>query len=602
MTESGVHVSVVLPAYNEASTLEGTVEATLAALTDLDIDGGFELIIAEDGCSDDTPIVASALATEHAVVRHLHSEQRLGRGRALARATNEAAGAIIVYFDTDLATDLDHLGDLIDAISKDGYDIATGSRLLAASEVDRPLGRDIPSRIYNRLVRMLLGSGVYDHQCGFKAFDRDVLEALLPTVDAAHWFWDTEIIVRAQRAGYTIYEFPVHWEPRGDSTVDVPRDALHMGTQVLRLWWQLSIRPFLYRYRGIIALVLTLGLGYIVLETVADPGEILSEISRIDLTLLALAGIIYLASWPVRGLRYRDILRELGFTERIGVLTGAIFISQTGNLLVPARAGDAVRAYIVKARREVPYPTGFASLAIERIFDLLTITVLAFGIMLGALALRGTGTLESMLTDPEVGGGSIAIALAIGVAIVAIVGFGLLILSSRIDNDRFDALKPDEGSILARPVTLLARFLNDIRLVSTKPRAVLRIGLSSVIIWSIDVLTAIVILAAFGVDVSPLLLAVGGLFAVSVGNLAKIVPISPGGIGPYEAGFAIIIVSLTPFGVNTAVAAAIVDHALKNLITGVGGAISTGLLNVSLVTAVREGQSGGYSTETPLRE
>lgn len=602
MTQSGVAVSVVLPAFNEADSLEATVERSLVALDALELDGTYELIIAEDGCTDATPEVAATLAEGHVQVRHIHSQQRLGRGRALARATEAARGDVLVYFDTDLSTDLDHLGELIEAVTSGRYDIATGSRLLAESEADRPLGRDIPSRVYNHMVRFLHGSVVYDHQCGFKAFDREVLTTLLPEIDAGHWFWDTEVLVRAQRAGYDVYEFPVYWEPRGDSTVDVPRDALHMGSQVFRLWWRLRLRPLLYRYRGVLALLITLVLGYLVLETVADPGEIIGQIARVNVTLLTLAGIIYLASWPVRGLRYRDILRELGYIERVDVLTGAIFISQTGNLLVPARAGDAVRAYIVKARRDVPYPSGFASLAIERIFDLMTITFLAFGVLVGALALRGTGTLESMLTDPEIGGGAAAIGLAIGVAIVAIIGFGVLILSSRIENRYFERLIPAEDSILSKPVSLLARFLDDIRIVSTKPRAVVTIGASSVAIWSIDVLTAIVVLAAFGVEVSPLLLAVGGLFAVSVGNLAKIVPVSPGGIGPYEAGFAIIIVTLTPFGVNAAVAAAIVDHALKNLITAIGGVISTGLLNVSLVTAVREGRTSGYSTDAPLRE
>lgn len=602
MTQSGVAVSVVLPAFNEADSLEATVERSLVALDALELNGTYELIIAEDGCTDATPEVAATLAEGHVQVRHIHSQQRLGRGRALARATEAARGDVLVYFDTDLSTDLDHLGELIEAVTSGRYDIATGSRLLAESEADRPLGRDIPSRVYNHMVRFLHGSVVYDHQCGFKAFDREVLTTLLPEIDAGHWFWDTEVLVRAQRAGYDVYEFPVYWEPRGDSTVDVPRDALHMGSQVFRLWWRLRLRPLLYRYRGVLALLITLVLGYLVLETVADPGEIIGQIARVNVTLLTLAGIIYLASWPVRGLRYRDILRELGYIERVDVLTGAIFISQTGNLLVPARAGDAVRAYIVKARRDVPYPSGFASLAIERIFDLMTITFLAFGVLVGALALRGTGTLESMLTDPEIGGGAAAIGLAIGVAIVAIIGFGVLILSSRIENRYFERLIPAEDSILSKPVSLLARFLDDIRIVSTKPRAVVTIGASSVAIWSIDVLTAIVVLAAFGVEVSPLLLAVGGLFAVSVGNLAKIVPVSPGGIGPYEAGFAIIIVTLTPFGVNAAVAAAIVDHALKNLITAIGGVISTGLLNVSLVTAVREGRTSGYSTDAPLRE
>ncbi|MFP4590010.1 MAG: flippase-like domain-containing protein [Halobacteriales archaeon] len=602
MAGSAVDVSVILPAYNEAETLSTTVERTLEALDDLDLPAGYEVLVAEDGCSDDTPAVAEALAASNPTVRHLHSDERLGRGRALERAARASRGSIVVYFDTDLATDLGHLGELIAAVRDGPAAIATGSRLLPDSEADRPIGRDVPSRVYNGLARILLASAVRDHQCGFKAFDRAVLLELLDDIRAEHWFWDTEVLVRAQRAGHEVAELPVRWTAQDATTVDLAHDAPRMGWQLLHLSWELRVRPTLWRLRTVITLVVTLLLGYLVLETVADPSAILDRIARVDPLFLAIAGAMYLASWPIRGVRYRDILAELGHHERVDVLTGAIFVSQTGNLIVPARAGDAIRAYILKSRREVPYTTGFASLAVERIFDLLTITMLAGGVLVGLVAVRGPGVLATTSDDPGVGGGRLAVAIAGAVAVVVLAGFAALLISARLDDRRWSRFGGSRVPALDRALTALARFLVDVRAVSTRPRAVGQIGLTSLAIWSIDVLSAVVVLAAFDVDLAVGTLLAVGTFAVSVGNLAKIVPVSPGGIGPYEAGFAVLVVALTPVGVTVAVAAAIVDHALKNLLTAAGGVVATGALNVSLVTAAREGRAGRRSTDVGLRE
>ena len=592
MSRSPVSVSAVLPAFNEAATLEATVTATRKHLSSLEQVDTFELIIAEDGSTDETPTVAARLAETHPEVHHLHSETRLGRGRAIERALSAATGDVFLYFDTDLATDLDALEPLIEAIATGEAAVATGSRRLADSDAQRITARAIPSAVYNQLVRWLLGSRVHDHQCGFKAFDRTVLEELVVDIDAEHWFWDTEVLVRAQAAGYQVIELPVRWVERGDSKVNVLRDAINMGSNLLGLWWRMRVRTPLRRYRAPIALLVTIILGYPLLEFAADPGEIIDAIAQVNPIWLAAAGLVYLCSWPIRGLRYRDILQQLGYTERVGFLTGAVFVSQMGNLLVPARAGDAVRAYVMKVRRDVSYPSGFASLAIERIFDLLTITLLAAGVVVGVIFAGGLDSLTALMEDPDVSGGRVALSLALGVGVIALFGYAILLGSARFDDGRFTRFLPTGDSRSTRTIRLLVSFLQDVRMVSTRPRAVLTIGASSLAIWLIDILTGALVLIAFGVNLEVTALLVISFLAVCVGNLAKIVPISPGGIGPYEAAFAIVVVSLSPIGVSVAVGAAIVDHALKNLITAAGGVISTGILNISLVTAVEEGRTG----------
>ncbi|HLB70205.1 MAG TPA: dolichyl-phosphate beta-glucosyltransferase [Candidatus Methanoperedens sp.] len=229
-------VSIVLPAYNESERIEGTVERTASALRE--IAPSFEIIIAEDGSSDGTDKICEALAKKYDFVVHLHSDERQGRGRALNRAFKASKGEILGYIDVDLATDMRHLGELIQFI-RDGCDFATGSRMLPESNVKRPFKRGLASKGFNFLTRSMLGSKIYDHQCGFKSFKRASLFKILDEVKDTHWFWDTEILVRAQHAGFRVMEFPVEWKHGGTTKVNLIKDVFGMGSQIFRLWFEL---------------------------------------------------------------------------------------------------------------------------------------------------------------------------------------------------------------------------------------------------------------------------------------------------------------------------------------------------------------------------
>jgi len=601
---SDVEVSVVLPAYDEENTIEETVRVSLETLAEFLPEGSFEVIVAEDGCSDRTPEIAARLAREDPRVRHVHSDQRLGRGGALERAFEAARGDTLVYYDTDLATDMAHLEELVESVRTEGYGVATGSRRMPGARQPRETERGVASEGYNTLVRLVLGSSLRDHQCGFKAFDREALFALLPAVGDDHWFWDTEVLVKAQRRGYEVKEFPVEWEPKGDTAVDLVRDVLGMGSQVLRTFWELSVSPRITR-RGTLAGGTLLVLVALALMTVyLDPAAVFEAIVGADPVLVALSALIYVVSWPLRGLRYRDILAELGYRERVGFLTGAIFVSQTGNLVFPARAGDAVRAYVVKARRGIPYPTGFASLAVERVFDLLSITVLAGTVLVGLVLTGGVGDVASAIAADvgtvTIGGESVdpagaartAIRVAAFVGAMAVLAVGVIVASARRDTDlvRRAVTRISDDSYADYVSGVIGQFVGDVQAVAGDRSAFARVGVSSLLVWIVDVVTALAVFAAFGVDLTVAVVA-AGFFAVSVGNLAKVLPLSPGGLGLYEGAFTLIVVGLTADPVLTpyvALAIAIVDHAVKNAVTIVGGVASTLLLNVSLTRAVEE--------------
>ncbi|MFB6110944.1 MAG: flippase-like domain-containing protein [Halobacteriaceae archaeon] len=597
MPEGPVEVSVVLPAYNEEATIAETVATTIETLETFLPSDAFEVIIAEDGCEDRTPEIADRLATDDSRVRHFHSDERLGRGGALSRAFHAANGGVLVYFDTDLATDMRHLEELVESVRSGRWDVATGSRWIPGKEADRPAKRGIPSRGFNLLVRKLLRSRLRDHQCGFKAISREAFQALDEDIADRHWFWDTELLVRAQRRGYEVREFPVEWTPKDDSKVDLVRDVFGMGSQVVRIWWEFAVAPRLSRRTGIVVGGVLAAAALLLMTLYLDPRSVLANLREADPAIVALAAIVYLTSWPFRGLRYQDILDELGYPDTWPFLTGAIFISQTGNLVFPARLGDGVRAYVMKARRNVPYPSGAASLAVERVFDLLTITALAGSVLLGlAVVTPQTVTaLTAAMTGGAVGGdpaasGRTAVVVAGVVGALAIAAVVVIVASARSDRNRVRPLlaRVSDDSYVEYVAGIIERFVGDVQAIAGNGRAFARIGLTSLLIWSIDVVTAIVVLAAFGTDLAWSLVVAVSFFAVSVGNLAKVLPLSPGGIGLYEGAFTLLVAAVTPLPAALALSIAIVDHAVKNVVTVLGGLASMLLLNVSLTTAVEE--------------
>lgn len=230
-------VTIVIPVYNDVYALGKAVPRVIEIMSH--VADKYELIIAEDASTDGSAELAAQFASEYSEVIHMHRDERLGRGSALSLAAMRAQGEIFCYFDVDMATDISHLEELLGLIDN-GYDIATGSRLLPASRIIRSSGREVKSRGYNFLVRLILKSRLSDHQCGFKAFRTSGLLELLKETTDTHWFWDTEILVRGQHKGLQIAEIPVTWT-EGEGTTVRSGDIWKMGRAIFRLWWQLHV-------------------------------------------------------------------------------------------------------------------------------------------------------------------------------------------------------------------------------------------------------------------------------------------------------------------------------------------------------------------------
>jgi len=223
--------------YNEFENLKRAVAVTRDFLANMD--SIFEIIIAEDGSTDGTKDVALSLSNADPRVWCILNEDRLGRGKALKEAFKRSSGEILVYIDVDLSTEVGFLEPLIGAIAE-GDDFATGSRMMPESRATRSTKRRVASGVYNGLVRFFLGSPFRDHQCGFKAFRRESLFDILDQVQADHWFWDTEVLVLANKNGFSVKEVPVVWDEGDGTKVNLLKDFIKMGSQILRLWWRLQ--------------------------------------------------------------------------------------------------------------------------------------------------------------------------------------------------------------------------------------------------------------------------------------------------------------------------------------------------------------------------
>ncbi|MBT3152501.1 glycosyltransferase [Streptomyces sp. CHD11] len=210
-------LDVVVPVHNEENDLEPCVRRLHAHLTET-FPYPFRITVADNASTDRTPLVAERLARELPGTEWLRLAAK-GRGRALHTAWSRSPAPVLAYLDVDLSTDLAALLPLVAPLISGHSDIAIGTRLARGSRVVRGPKREIISRCYNGLLRGTLAVGFTDAQCGFKAVRRDVAERLLPLVEDREWFFDTELLVIAERAGLRIHEVPVDWVDDPDSRV-----------------------------------------------------------------------------------------------------------------------------------------------------------------------------------------------------------------------------------------------------------------------------------------------------------------------------------------------------------------------------------------------
>jgi putative flippase GtrA len=229
-------LDIVIPVHNEETDLAPAVERLRRHVAHLPYSA--RITIADNASNDGTSLVAQRLAHAYDDVHAVRLPEK-GRGRALRQVWSRSGSPVLVYMDVDLSTDLNALLPLVAPLLSGHSDLAIGSRLSRSARVSRGRKREMISRCYNVLLRHTLRVRFSDAQCGFKAIRRDAARELLPLVQNNTWFFDTELLVLAERAGLRIHEVPVDWTDDPDSRVDILATAIEDLGGMARLGWSL---------------------------------------------------------------------------------------------------------------------------------------------------------------------------------------------------------------------------------------------------------------------------------------------------------------------------------------------------------------------------
>jgi glycosyltransferase involved in cell wall biosynthesis len=233
-------VDIVIPVYNEEAQLEQSV-LTLRRYLLQNFPYSWQITIADNASRDQTWAIAKRLEqTYPGQVRALHLDQK-GRGRALRYAWSNSPAEVVAYMDVDLSTGLDGLLPLVAPLITGHSEIAIGSRLARGARVKRQLKREVISRCYNVLIKLVFGPVFSDAQCGFKAVRKDLLPQLLPMIENNEWFFDSEMLLLAEHNQLRIHEVPVDWVEDLDSRVNIQKTVIEdlKGLARMRLkFWQ----------------------------------------------------------------------------------------------------------------------------------------------------------------------------------------------------------------------------------------------------------------------------------------------------------------------------------------------------------------------------
>ncbi len=228
-------VTIIIPIYNEEKVIKKSLRQLIGYIDKNKLN--FEVIVFDDCSTDKTLNVIPKNIPNY--VRIIKNKKREGKGKCISKAIAASKGSIIIFLDADLSFDLNILSKLIKAVVG-GADIAIGSRLLPNSTTKRMLYRSFASRCYNWLVRLMFDSKVHDHQCGCKSFKKKKIAPLLPQVKSDHWFWDTELLILAQKKGLKVVEIPINWWEGAYTHINFIKDTSTMFSDLITFRFRLG--------------------------------------------------------------------------------------------------------------------------------------------------------------------------------------------------------------------------------------------------------------------------------------------------------------------------------------------------------------------------
>ena len=233
-------LSIIIPVYNEAKRLPGALQELLRFLDSQPYQA--EILIVENGSTDQTWQIAAEFAKQHARIQALQSSQR-GKGLAVKQGMLAAQGEYRFMCDVDFSMPVTEINRFLPPVLEHA-DIIIASREAPGSiRYNEPHYRHLVGRVYNTMIRLLALPGLQDTQCGFKCFRAAVVEEIYPLQTLTGWSFDVEVLFIARKRGYQIVELPIPWYFNAQSKIRVLRDSLHMAVDLVSIRWK-ALRGF----------------------------------------------------------------------------------------------------------------------------------------------------------------------------------------------------------------------------------------------------------------------------------------------------------------------------------------------------------------------
>lgn len=540
-----LHVDLVVPAYNEVGNLEHMVERTTSVLRAQADDFTFGIIlVVSDGSTDGTQKLAAELDDRYPEVSRLVRTENFGFGNAIRDGLTYADGDVIIPFMADLSDDPADIPQMVAKINE-GYDIVYGSRFMEGGSVDGyPPLKLLYNRSFNNLIRFLFGIGEKDVTNAFTAYRGEVIDEIgMDTLYSEGFDITAELPLRATVKGFRITEIPVSWKSReaGVSKLNATRKGPIYFKRVMVEF----VRGNSAGLRDLFASVTDQGVAralgatlfgvllLVGLFTFSGFTDVFSAISNTNPLFVAGIVVVYPVSFILRTWRWRVLLRASGHLAGRANTFRCIMAGWLLNSLLPARAGDVMRGYALKTTEGTPFSVGIGTIVIERVLDMLVL-----GAMMAVVA--GFYVREARTTYLAIGAFLIGVVLLTGLVAVYLIGH------------RVSDLLEDRIEGVSKSIRTVQRAL---RRVSGNPFAVALSAAISLPVWLTEIATIYLAARAVGVNLGVVPTVTAGISAF----VSQAVPVTPGGLGTYEAAITSILVL---FGIDssTATALALVDH------------------------------------------
>lgn len=554
------HVDLVVPAYNERGNLEQMVERTTSVLREQVDDWTFGiLLVVSDGSTDGTQELAADLDDRYPEVSRLVRTAEFGFGNAIKDGLAHADGDVLIPFMADLSDDPADIPQMLEEIEA-GYDVVYGSRFMPGGSVDGyPPVKLFYNRSLNNVIRFLFGISEKDITNAFTAYRREVIEEIgMDTLYSESFDITAELPLRATVEGFRTTEVPVSWRSREAGVSKL--NATKKGPVYIKRVLTEFIRGNAVGLRDLFVAVTSQGLTRVVaaalfgvlllvgLFSLTGFNEVFSIVKRANPLFIAAIAVVYPVSFLFRTWRWRVLLRASGHLASRANVFRCIMAGWLLNSLIPARAGDVMRGYALKTTEGTPFSVGIGTIVIERVLDMLVLS--AMMVIVASFYLRSGRTIY-------LAGAALLIALALFVALIAV-----YVVGDRIA----DALETYVDGV-SGSVRTVQQALDR---VSDNPFAVMLSAGLSIPVWLIEVTTIYFAARAVNLNLGVVSTVTAGVSAF----VSQSVPITPGGLGTYEAAITSVLVL---FGIDssTATALALVDHFTRLGVIYVVGSVAT---------------------------